>query len=72
MKLKASIILSTVNSSTKSSKTIFQLETFQLKVDQCYPIFHWSWNFLEMFSLISIFKTYLTWRAGDGKSYNYQ
>ena len=43
------------NSSTKSSKSVFQLVCFQLKVNQCYPIFQWSWNW-EMFSLISFSK----------------
>jgi len=33
----------------------FSARTFQLKVDQCWPIFHWSWNFCEMFSLITFF-----------------
>ena len=36
----------------------FQLVSFQLKVDQRYPIFHWSWNFWEMFSLISFVKNF--------------
>jgi len=27
-------------------------------VDQCYQIFHWSWNFWEMFSLISFSKNF--------------
>jgi len=48
------------------------LSTFQLKVNQCYQIFHWSWNFWEMLSLISFLKTYLARSAGDGKSYSSQ
>jgi len=50
----------------------FSTGTFKFKVDQCYPIFHWSWNFWEMISLISFWKTSLAWSAGDGKSDNYQ
>ena len=44
------------NSSTKPSKYNFQLVLFQLKVEHCYSIFHWSWNFWEMFTLISFLK----------------
>jgi len=32
--------------------------TFQFKVYQFYPIFHRSWNFWEMFSLISFLKNF--------------
>jgi len=28
---------------------LFSARTFQLKVDQCYPTFHWSWNFYKCF-----------------------
>ena len=36
----------------------FSPRTFQLKVNQCYPTFHWSWNVWEMFSLISFLKNF--------------
>ena len=36
----------------------FPDRTFQFKVDQCYPIFRCSWNFCEMFSLISFLKNF--------------
>jgi len=36
----------------------FSAHTFQRNVDQCYPIFHWSWNFWELFSLISFLKNF--------------
>jgi len=36
----------------------FAARTCQLKVDQCYPIFYWSWNFWELFSLISFLKNF--------------
>jgi len=29
-----------------------------MKVDQCYPIFHWSWNFWEIFSLSLFLKNF--------------
>jgi len=37
---------------------MFSAGTFQFKVYQFYPIFHWSWNFWEMFSLISFLKNF--------------
>jgi len=30
----------------------------QVKVDQCFPTFHWSWIFWEMFSLLSFLKNF--------------
>jgi len=33
----------------------FAVRTFQRKVDKSNSIFQWSWNFWEMFSLISFF-----------------
>ena len=40
------------------SEICFSPGTFQFKVYQCYPIFHWSWNFWEIFSLISFLKNF--------------
>jgi len=48
----------TVKSTNKIIEICFSARTFQLKVDQCYPIFHWSWNFWELFSLISFLKNF--------------
>jgi len=39
-------------------ESCFSADTFQFKVYQCYPIIHWSWNFCEMFSLISFLKNF--------------
>ena len=36
----------------------FQLVPFELKVDQRYPIFHWSWKFWEILSVISFLKNF--------------
>jgi len=36
----------------------FQLVPFQLKVDQRYPIFHWSCNFREIFSVVSLLNNF--------------
>jgi len=37
---------------------LFQLVPFQMKADQRYPIFHWSWNFWEIFSVILFLKNF--------------
>jgi len=36
----------------------FSPGAFQFKAYRCYPIFHWSWNFFEMFLLISYLKNF--------------
>jgi len=51
----------------------FSASTFQFKVYQCYPIFHWLWNFLgNMFINFMFWKIHIAWSTGDGKSYSYQ
>jgi len=64
--------MSTIKFINEIIKIYFSASTFHLKVDQCYSIFNWSWNFWKMFSLISFWKVFLAWSAGDGKSYRYQ
>jgi len=50
--------MSTVKFINKIIQIYFSADTFQFKVYRCYPIFHWSWNFCEMFSLISFLKNF--------------
>jgi len=58
MKLNPSIVMSTVKFINEIISIYFWARTFQLKVDQCCQIFDWSWNFCEMFSLISFLKNF--------------
>ena len=55
--------MSTVQVIKESSKSIFHLVPFQLKVDECNSVLHWSRNFWEMFSLISFFEKLLSHEA---------
>jgi len=50
--------MSTVKFINEIISIYFSARTFRLWVDQCYLIFHWSWNFWEMFSLISFLKNF--------------
>jgi len=52
------MIMSTVKFINEIILVCFLADTFKFKVDQCCPIFHWSWNFWEMFSLISFLKNF--------------
>ena len=56
--LNPSIVISTVKFTNEIINLFFHVVSFSLKVGlvQYYPIFHWLWNFWEMFSLISYLK----------------
>jgi len=46
--------MSTVKFINKIIEIYRSAGAFPPKVDQCYPIFHWSWNFWDKFSVISL------------------